>query len=279
MIQSKIYQNNGGDFMDKLLEELKTQKRLLVEALVEKDHMQTYESFVLKNDFVLKLGEPRYELHKLELTIARAKLKLDMMQACIKFKVPIDTDNIDRQLEKEFERHSNVLKNMKKEIESVHNTSDEEDKKIQNMQELKELYFSIACYIHPELVDNSDKNIKRVWKATKKAYENGDTEKLKRLQKKIQNEFKDVEFKLDLQDINLENTVLSMRTKRKLVVSEIESLKKQFPFTEEKMLKDEAAVNKFKKEIDVDIKLASEVLDKLEKQILEKLPAPSKYIN
>ncbi|QNU65654.1 hypothetical protein EHE19_012050 [Ruminiclostridium herbifermentans] len=265
--------------MDKLLEEYKTQKRLLVEALVEKEHMQTYESYVLKNDFVLKLGEPRYELHKLELTIARAKLKLDMMQACIKFKVPIDTDNIDRQLEKEFEKHNNVLRNMKKEIDSVHNTNDEEDKKIQNMQELKELYFSIAFYIHPELVDTTDKNIKRVWKATKKAYENGDIDKLKRLQKKVQNEFKDAALKIESQDIDLENTVLSMRTKRKMIVSEIESLKRQFPFTEEKILKDEEAVNKFKKEIDLDIKLASEVLDKLEKQILEKLPAPSKYIN
>ncbi len=264
--------------MDKLLEEFKAQKRLLVEAIVEKEHMQIYESFSLKNDFVIKLGEPRYKLHKLELTIARAKLKLDMMQACIKFKVPIDTENIDRQLEKEFERHNSVLRNMKKEIESVYNTSDDETK-IRNMQELKELYFSIACYIHPELVDTSDKNIKRVWKATKKAYENGDTEKLKRLQKKVHKEFKDIMLNKDSQDIDLENTVLSMKSKRELVASEIESLKKQFPFSEEKLLKDEEAVNKFKQDIDVDIKLASEVLDKLEKQILEKLPAPSKYIN
>lgn len=265
--------------MNKLIEEYQTEKRLLAEALVEKDHMKTYEFFSLKNEFVLKLGEPRYELHKLEITIARAKLKLDMMQTCIKYKIPIDTENIDRQLEKEFEKHDSVLKNMKKEIENVHNLSDEDDLKIRNMQELKELYLSIAKYIHPELVDTSDKNIKRMWRATKKAYENGDIEKLRKLQKKVLCEYKDIVQNENLHEIDIENTVLSMKSKRKLVLSEIEKLKKQFPFTEAKLLEDEAAVLKFKKEIDVDIKIAHEVLDKLEKQILENLPSPGRYLN
>ncbi|PYG88566.1 hypothetical protein LY28_01417 [Ruminiclostridium sufflavum DSM 19573] len=265
--------------MDRLIEEYKNQKRLLAEALVEIEHMKTYKSYLLKNEFVLKLGEPRYELHKLELTIARAKLKLDMMQTCIKFKMPIDTEQIDRQLEKEFEKHLSVLRNMKKEIESVHSLSDEEDIKTYNMQELKELYFSIASCIHPELINIRDKNIKRIWNAAKKAYENGDTAKLKRLQKKVYLEYRNIGLNEELPETDLENTVLSIKSKRESVVSEIESLKKQFPFSEAKMLEDDDAVKKFKKDIDVDIKIANEVLDNLEKQILEKLPAPGKYLN
>ena len=100
--------------MDKSFKNYKIQKKLLLEALVEKDHMEIYESSFLKNDFVLKLGEPRYELHKLELTIARTKLKLDMMQTCIKFQIPMNTEQIDRQLEKEFEKQDSMLKSMKK---------------------------------------------------------------------------------------------------------------------------------------------------------------------
>lgn len=268
-----------GIFMKKLIEEYKTQKRLLVEALVEKDHIEIYESLSLKNEFILKLGEPRYKLHKLEMAIAKAKLKLDMLQTCINFKVPIDTEHIENQLEKEFEKHNSALRNMRKEIEIVRNLSDEDYIKIQNMQEIKELYFSIASYIHPELIAICDKNIKRTWKATKKAYEDGDVAKLKRLQKNVLNKYKDTLTDEKPQEADIENEILSMKLKRELVVSEIESLRKQFPFSESKVLEDEEAVAKFKKDIEVDIKIASEVFEKLEKQILEKLPPPSRYLN
>ena len=265
--------------MKKLFEEYKTQKRLLVEALAEKDHMEIYESFSVKNEFILKLGEPRYKLHKLEMAIAKSKLKLDMLQTCINLKVPIDTEHIENQLEKEFEKHNSTLRNMRKEIEFARNLSDEDYLKIQNMQELKELYLSIASYIHPEVVAISDKNIKRVWKATKKAYEDGDVAKLKRLQKKVLDEYKDNLTNENSHEADLENEVLSIKSKRELVVSEIESLRKQFPFSESKVLEDEKAVTKFKNDIDVDIRIASEVLEKLENQILEKLPPPSRYLN
>lgn len=265
--------------MDKLLQDYKAQKKLLVEAIVEKDYMEIYESFSLKNDFVLKLGEPRYELHKLELTIARKKLKLDMMQTCIKFQLPMDTEHIDKQLEKEFEMNDMMLKSMKREIENVHNLGDESDISLRNTQELKELYFSIASYIHPELNDSLDKNAKKTWKAVRAAYEKGDTAKLKRLQKKVQKEYTDSLINEGEAGIVLENTVLSMKSKREGVLSEIESLKKQFPFNEAKILEDEAAVLKFRKNIETDIKIARELLDKLEKQILEKLPAPNGYLN
>lgn len=265
--------------MDKLLKEYITQRKLLVEALVEKDHMEIYESPWLKNDFVLKLGEPRYELHKLELTVARTKLKLDMIQSCIKYQIPMDTEQIDMQLEKEFEKHYSMLKSMKKEIDNVHKLGNENDTTIRNSQELKELYFSIASYVHPELSDNQDKNQKRIWKATKKAYEIGDIAKLKRLQKKVINDYKDEILNEDEPETALENLVLSMKSKREVVLSEIERLKKRFPFNEAKMLEDEAAITKFKNDIALDIKIANEVLDKLEKQVLEKLPAPSKFLN
>lgn len=263
--------------MNKSFKDYEMQKKLLVEALVEKDHMQLFESLQLRNEFVLKLGEPRYELHKLELTLARTKLKLEMMQTCIKFQIPIDTEHIDRQLEKEFEKHDSILKSMKKEIDSVHNLGDGTDIKSKNSQELKELYLSIASYIHPELIENIDKNIKRIWKATKTAYEKMDTAKLKRLQKKVQTEYTCTQ--IEKPKMLQEDTVLCIKSKTQKVMTEIESLKKKFPFNEAKMLEDEAAVLKFRKDIDIDIKIAKEVLDKLEKQILEKLPTPGKYLN
>lgn len=269
----------GENSMDNLLNEYITQKQLLVEAIVEKDYMQIYESFSLKNDFVLKLGEPRYKLHKIEITIARTKLKLDMLETCIKLKVPIDIEQIDKHLDKEFEKHDSMLKSMKKEIDSVHNLDNEDLFLISNVKELKKVYFSIACYVHPELSDSADKNAKRIWKAAKKAYENGDVAKLKRLQKKVQNEYRDILPNEGNPKTDLENMVSSMKSKREEVLSEIERLKKQFPFNEAKMLGDQDAIIKFKKDIDLDIKVAKELLDKLEKQVLEKLPAPSRFLN
>jgi len=268
-----------GEDMDKLFKDYEMQKKLLVEAIVKKDHMEIYESLSLKNDFVLKLGEPRYELHELEMTIARTKLKLDMMQTCIKFKIPMDTEYIDRQLGKEFEKHYIMLKNMKKEIDNVHNLRDESNVSISSTQELKELYLSIASYVHPQLIDSLDKNAKRAWKAARVAYEKRDAAKLKRLQKKVLNEYKDAVVNEEKPGIDLENTVLSMKSKTEDVLSEIEDIKRQFPFNEAKILEDEAAVAKFRKDIDQDIKIAKEVLDKLEKQILEKLPTPNGFLN
>lgn len=267
-----------GEVMENLHEEYQIQKKLLIEALVEKDHMETYESNLLKNVFVLKLGEPRYELHKLELTIARTKLKLDLMQTCIKLKIPMDTDQIDKQLEKEFEKHDSMLRSMKKEIDNAHNKDSSSSIDLQNTQQLKELYFSISSYVHPELVDDFDKNLKRIWKATKKAYQSGDAAKLKRLQKKVLNEYKDLSDR-EISDSSLQDIILTMKEKTKGVLIEIEGLKKQFPFNEAKMLEDEEAVVKFRKDISLDIKVANELLDKLEKQVLEKLPSPGRYLN
>ena len=141
------------------------------------------------------------------------------------------------------------------------------------------MYFSISSCVHPELVNNLDKSSERIWKAAKKAYENADTAKLKRIQKKVLNEYNDTLINEDESAQGLENSVLSMKAKREDVLSEIDSLKKQFPFNEAKILGDDAAVAKFQKDIDLDIKIAKELLDKLEKQILEKLPAPNKFLN
>jgi hypothetical protein len=265
--------------MDNLLNEYKIQKRLLAEAIVEKEHMETYDSFSLKNDFVLKLGEPRYELHKLELTVARTKLKLDMLQTCINYKIPINTEQIDKQLEKEFESHYIMLKSMKKEIDNVRDMDTNENIIPDNLHELKEAYLSIANYIHPEFIDVSDKKANRIWKAAKKAYENGDAVKLKKLQKKVLNEYTDNQPNQGEPDIDLENTVETIKSKKELILSEIEKLKKQFPFNEAKLLQDEEAVAKFRNDIDSNIKVAKEVLDKLQKQILEKLPSTNRYLN
>ncbi len=265
--------------MENLLNDYKVQKKLLMEALVERDYMEIYQSPLLKNDFILKLGEPRYELHKLELTIARTKLKLEMMQTCNQFQIPIDAEHIDRTLEKEFEKHFNMLKIMKREIDNVHNMTVENDYLIKEAQELKEMYQSIVDRVHPELIIITDKKSNRLWKAAKSAYESKDAEKLKKLQKKVMSEFKDIPGMQEDTQKDMKKVVKTMKTKTKTVLSEIESLKKQFPFNEAQLLGDDDAIEKFRKDIDIDIKIAKELLDKLEKQILEKLPAPSDLLN
>lgn len=73
----------------------------------------------------------------------------------------------------------------------------------------------------------------------------------------------------------MKRVVKHLKTKTKTVLSEIESLRKQFPFNEAKILEDQEAVERFRKDISIDIRIAKELLDKLEKQILEKLPPTS----
>lgn len=265
--------------MEKLFKDFIEQKKLYVEAMVEKDYMKIHQTALLKNEFVLKLGEPRFELHKIEIDIAQKKLKLDMMLACIKFNIPLDLDVIDRQLKKDFEGHQLMLRNMKREIDSVHNSNIGGIITPDYSQELKELYFSIASYIHPDFQADSDKFAKRNWRAAKRAYEKMDTVKLRRILKKVQEEYTNTAESGIEDESNLRRSILSMKRKTKKLISEMENMKKQFPFNEAKMLQDTNAVNKYKKDIDIDIKIAKEVLDKLEKQILENLPAQGKYLN
>lgn len=265
--------------MENIYEDYRAQKRLLMEALVERDYMEIYESNILKNDFILKLGEPRYELHRLELTIARTKLKLEMMQTCIHFQIPIDPGHIDRTLEKEFEKHFNMLKIMKREIDNVHNMNGENEFLAAAARELKDLYLSIADRVHPELIVSSDKKTNRIWKAAKAAYERKDAAKLKRLQKRVLTEFQSIPEPQEEPPRNMKKVVRQMKTRTKSVLAEIDNLKKQFPFNEAKLLGDDDAVEKFRKDISIDIQIAKELLDKLEKQILEKLPPISDLLN
>ncbi len=265
--------------MEKLFENYKLHKKLLVEALVEKDYLEIYKFPLLKNDFIIKLGEPRYELHKLELDIAKTKLKLEMMQVCIQFQIPIDAEHIERTLQKEFEKHFNILRMMKREIDNVRSLGEENESIHKNARELKELYLTIASFVHPELICGDGRNIReRIWKATREAYEKRDTAKLKRLYKKTLGEFKGM-CEIQGNQKELTKAVRSMKTKTRDVQTEIEKLKKQFPFNEAKLLEDDDAIEKFRKDIDLDIKIARELLDKLEKQILEKLPPPGDLLN
>lgn len=265
--------------MENMLENYRNQKKILMEALVQKDYMEIYQSGILKNDFILKLGEPRYELHKLELKIARTKLKLEMMQTCIQFQIPIDNEHIDRTLEKDFEKHFHMLRVMKKEIESVHNMNVSNWELEKTAMHLKALYISIAEKIHPELSAISDKKSARIWKAAKAAYESKDVKKLEKLQKRVLLEYQDVPELQEEAQQDMKKVVRKMRYKTKSVLSDIENLKKQFPFNEAKLLEDEEALERFKKDISKDIKAARELLDKLEKQILEKLPPTSDLLN
>lgn len=262
--------------MNKLIEQYTINRKLLAEALTEKAHMEMYEAEILKNDFVAKLGEPRYELHKLELAIARTKLKLEMIETCEKFKIPIDYSYIDRELEKEFEKHYEVLKKMRLEIEYVHSIDYVREKNKREMElEMKDVYLEIASYIHPELTINQDLSMKRTWKTAEKAYQQGDLEKLKRLRKKTIKDFGNINEKYE--DIEIQ---LSTITERKAdIQKEIQAMKKSFPFSESDMLDDEVAVMKFRDDMDSDIRTAKEVLDKLEKQVLEKLPPVGRYKN
>lgn len=264
--------------MKNMFKEYKVQKKLLLEALVEKDYLEIYESSLLKKDFVLKLGEPRYELHKLEMSLARTKLKLDMMDTCARFQIPVDQDHIDKQLEKEFEKHEQMLGSMKYEIERAHTIQQESSITSEILTELKRLYFSVAGYIHPEISTGLDKGAKRLWKEARQAFEKGNIAKLQRIHQKVTGLYAEVE-KNELDAAEIEKVVNSLKSKTFDVLSEIENLKKEFPFNEAKILGDEAAVTKFRNDMYKDIKTAREALDKLEKQILEKLPAPNGYLN
>ncbi len=262
--------------MNKLIEQYTLNRKLLAEALVEKDYMKLYEAEILKNEFVAKLGEPRYELHKLELAIARTKLKLEMIETCEKFKIPIDYSYIDRELEKEFEKHYEVLKKMRLEIEYVHSIDYAMEKnKRDNELKMKDIYMEIASYIHPELTINQDTSMKRTWKSVEKAYQQGDIEKLKRLRRKVIKDFGNISEKHE----DLEKQLTAIKERKADVENEIEAMKKSFPFSESDMLDDEVAVMKFRDDMDTDIRTAKEVLDKLEKQVLEKLPPVGRYKN
>ncbi len=265
--------------MDNLYENYRTQKKVLLEAIVERDYMEIYQSNILKTDFIIKLGEPRYELHILELTIARTRLKLEMMQTCIQMQIPIDSQHIDSTLEKEFQKHFGMLKVMKSEIESVHKMNDQNEELVKVAVEAKRLYSSIAERLHPELAVVDDKKSNRLWKAAKTAYENKDSEKLRKLYSRVMKEYPDnVELEAE-PPIEIKKAVKVLRSKTKNVLSEIASLKKQFPFNEAKLLEDDEALEKSRKDIAFEIRIAREFLDKLEKQVLEKLPPAGKFLH
>ncbi len=257
--------------MDNLYENYRNQKEVLLEALVERDYMEIYQSNILKTDFIIKLGEPKYELHKLELTIARTKLKLEMMQTCIHMQIPIDSQHIDNTLEKEFANHFGTLKVMKKEIESVNNREAQSGNLVQSAEEAKRLYFSIAKRLHPELVTVADRKSSRLWKTAKSAYESKDSDKLRKLYNRVLKEYPEVEADAEPPQ-EIKKAVKALKSKTKNVLSEIASLKKQFPFNEAKLLENDEAIQKSRNEIAFEIRIAREFLDKLEKQILEKLP-------
>lgn len=264
--------------MGNAFENYRIHKRILAEALVEKDYMEIHEAYKLKNDYIVYFGEQKYQLHKLEINVAKTKLKLEMMQVYKQFDIPMDIEHIDRALNKEFEKQLFMLKVMKRDIDFIHRLNEENQDNAIKL-ELKELYLEIAALVHPELIQKSDKKTNRLWKSVVKAFKNKDLIKLKKLKNKVSKEFSDTGELKALSDKNIISEIKNLRLKAINVNSEIEKLKGQFPFNEAKLLSDSYSIDKYKKSIELDIKIAKELLDSMEKKILEKLPAPSSYLN
>jgi vacuolar-type H+-ATPase subunit I/STV1 len=258
---------------------LKNQISIVIEDRAELVH---HKAVALKTEYIMKIGRLEYELFEIECNIARTRRKIDMIQACINLQVPINEEQIEQQLDKEYEEYIEKLKQMASDIDVANYLDNCEKLTVEETAELKKTYRAIIKLIHPDVNDNLTEEQKALWNRVNDAYETGNIEMLKVLyelvldNETIENtENTDDENEIDV----LKTKVEFLQKKIKDLLQDIEKIKKAFPFNIVDFLKDEEKIHNKQEELHKSIKEAERVLEELNTYLLMLKPTNGEYNN
>jgi uncharacterized metal-binding protein/gas vesicle protein len=258
---------------------LKNQISIIIE---DRADLVCHQAVALKAEYIMKIGRLEYELFKLECNIARARRKIDMIQACINLQVPIDEEHIEKQLDKEYEDYIEKLKQMASDIDVANYLEDCEKLTTEETVELKKTYRAIVKLIHPDVNDNLSEEQKALWNRVTDAYETGNIEMLKVLYElALDNEaIENTENMDDKNEIDILKTKVEfLQNKIKDLLIDIEKIKKAFPFNIVDFLEDEEQIRNKQEELHKSIKEAERLLEELNAYLLMLKPANGEYKN
>lgn len=205
----------------------------------------------LESLYYAKVGELQIELLQVQTECYAAKRKLEMMQAAINRNEEINMPFIEMMIELETQKQIEKIGIEVAKLSSAKNLLSNLDSP-KRSAEIRKIFREMAKALHPDINPDLPESAKNLWNAALLAYESGDLESLKALSlliSTVKNGHENFTTETDfLTQINL------LKEGINLLLSEIKTIRDEFPFTIEKQINDDAWVNEkrglLKKEIE-----------------------------
>ena len=213
-----------------------------IKILNDKDVLLNWGKPQLEALYVTMIGKYQIEQLKLELRIKALKRKIEMIRSAVAKNEIVDiaaiTEKVDAELaDAEIAIMKQVIE-VEKGTQLLSNLSTPE-----RASELRKIFREMAKLLHPDVNDNFTDEQQHIWQQIKNAYDVGDLEKLKALQiiyEKDLTNISNLTKELTIEQLELKNLTLSEGIK--LLQTEIDTIKSQYPFTIEYQIKDEVWV-------------------------------------
>ena len=231
---------------------LKNEVNLLRDKLAEKivlmDHLQLHICPNLDTDYILKFGSLKYKIETNKIECEKIKMKIGLMEKQLNRKSRLNLFEIDEQVENEFRKQNEYLKELSAKLTVTKNHGLKEELKREDFKKLNHIYKETLLLLHPDLVDNFDYTMENYLLNVIEAYENYDFKTIKSIKVMTINsnlsksKEKNIKELLDL--INL------LKIRIKLINKDLIKIKDSYPFNQTDFLNDEEKVNEYKNRLD-----------------------------
>jgi len=219
---------------------------LLRESLVKQEEEKTYLLYQvvpeLEAIYLAKVGKLKYELLGNLLEAYRLRRKLELIQSCINRQSEIVLEAIDILLEKELQEQRKKLEQESKRLEAALKYIELPPLGTDEAQELRILYYKLARKLHPDLNPEQSETMKMRWLRVTAAYQQGDLNQMRLLEVLAQEEIAPDSMPTALEELKRRNDLLSTRIKQ--LMSEIDHIKSNFPYSDREQLNDPAWVDR-----------------------------------
>ena len=231
---------------------LKNEVNLLRDKLAEKivlmDHLQLHVCPNLDTDYILKFGSLKQKIETNRIECEKIKMKIGLIEKQLNRKSRLNLFEIDEQIENEFGKQNEYLKEISAKLTVTKNHGLKEELKGEDFKKLNHVYKETLLLLHPDLVDNFDYTMENYLLNVIEAYENYDFNTIKSIKvMTINSNFpkskeKNIKELLDL--INL------LKIRIKLINKDLIKIKDSYPFNQTDFLNDEEKVNEYKNRLD-----------------------------
>lgn len=234
----------------------------------DKECLLKHKFYYLKTDYIIKIGYLEHELFNLDLKLGAAKRKIELAQDAINQNTPINIGLIEEEVKREFGEFLKVQYNKDKEIKLAGYFSTIDRLTEEEYQDLKKYYRGIARLLLPDVYAKVNEVQKSLWEKANLAYENGEVQFLKIIYKLAKDEIAGVKRLEEYTAEELDSKINDFEIRIKNDLKDINTLLDNFPFNKEMLLKDETKISEMQKELKMNIKDGSAILNVLEEHFL-----------
>jgi hypothetical protein len=138
---------------DNLVTQVQALEKELTALVQDRDELLYHVCPYIKTEYMLKIGKLEYSIFDCQCKILRTKRKIKLIQVALNREELYFLDEIEKQLDREYQEYTEKLFERQKEIENarLHKSNIGELLTKEETHELKKLYMEIVKKLHPDI--------------------------------------------------------------------------------------------------------------------------------